>query len=59
MITFLAILFILLTINVLLLIFSVNGASEMFKKPFRKLSDTPVSKLLSRDYSDNEYKEAV
>ncbi len=59
MITFFGILFILLIINALFLIFSVNGARDRFKKPLQKISGNPVSKLLSNDYSETEYKEAV
>ncbi|MAU26689.1 MAG: hypothetical protein CMH48_10200 [Muricauda sp.] len=59
MITFFSILFILLAINALLLIFSVNGAKDMFKKPLRKISDTSIAKVLPREYSESDYKKAV
>lgn len=59
MITFFGILFVLLSINALLLIFSVNGAREMFKKRFRKLSETKTPRILSQEYLETEYKEAV
>lgn len=60
MITFFTLLFILLAVNVLLLIFSVNGAGQMFKNPVRKISETSVTKLLpSQESSETEYKKAV
>lgn len=59
MITFFGILFVLLSINALLLIFSVNGAKEMFKKPFQKLSETKTPRIITQEYLDGEYKEAV
>lgn len=59
MITFFSILFVLIAINALLLIFSVNGAMDRFKKPLRRISETPVTKLFSAEYSETEYKKAV
>ncbi|UJH66771.1 hypothetical protein [Allomuricauda sp. SCSIO 65647] len=59
MMTFFGILFILLAINALLLIFSVNGAKDMLKKPLRKVSGTSIAKILPREYSESEYKKAV
>ncbi|MEM9000963.1 MAG: hypothetical protein AAGB24_11930 [Bacteroidota bacterium] len=59
MITFLSILFTLLAINALLLIFSVNGAREMFKKPIRKISEVTTLRISTRQYPESKYKEAV
>lgn len=59
MVTFFSILFILLSINGLLLIFSVNGAMDRFKKPFQKISQGQVTKLFPTEYSETEYKKAV
>ena len=56
---FLSILFILLAINAILLIFSVNGAGKRFRKPIQKISEGPVNKILSRETSVTKYKEAV
>lgn len=57
--TFLSLLFILLVINAILLIFSVNGAKERFKKPIQKISENSVPKLFPRETSESKYKEAV
>ncbi len=59
MITFFGILFGLLIVNALLLIFSVNGAMDRFKKPVRKISTPGVTKLLPSEYDEAEYKKAV
>ena len=59
MFTFFSILLVLLAINGLLLIFSVNGAMDRFKKPVQKIKETPVAKLLSNEYAEAEYKKAV
>ncbi len=59
MTSFLSILFVLLAINAILLIFSVNGASKRFKKPTLKLSESSITKLFPRETSETEYKEAV
>ena len=59
MITFFSILFVLLGINAVLLIFSVNGASQRIKKPLEKFSENSVPKLFPQQYSDREYKKAV
>lgn len=59
MTTFLSLLFILLAINAVLLIFSVNGTGERFRKPIQKISESSVTKLLPRETSETEYKEAV
>ena len=59
MTTFFSLLFILLAINAILLIFSVNGASERFRKPIQKISETSITKLFPRESSESEYKEAV
>ncbi len=60
MLTFLSILAALLVINVLLLVFSVNGALGSFKKTFRRISENTVIKLPpSTEYSETKYKKAV
>ena len=60
MLTFLSILAVLLVINVLLLVFSVNGAMGNFKKRFRRISENTVIKLPpSARYSEPKYKKAV
>lgn len=59
MVTFFGILFALLAVNAVLLIFSVNGASERFKKPIQKISETSVTKFFLRESSETEYKKAV
>ncbi|TXN35034.1 hypothetical protein FVB32_10580 [Flagellimonas hymeniacidonis] len=59
MTTFLSILFILLAINAILLVFSVNGASNKTKNSARKASDTALTKILPRESSETEYKKAV
>ncbi len=59
MITFFGILFGLLLVNALLILFSVNGDKEMFKKPPQRLKETKTPSVLSREYLETEYKEAV
>ena len=59
MITFLSILLVLMTINALLLIFSVNGAMDGFRKTFKKISDSTVIKLPPTEFSESKYKKAV
>ncbi|TAI49451.1 hypothetical protein [Flagellimonas allohymeniacidonis] len=59
MIAFFTILFILLAINAFLLVFSVNGAKERFKKPIEPISDTSIAKLTPKESSEGEYKKAV
>ncbi|WP_190809400.1 hypothetical protein [Flagellimonas sp. S3867] len=59
MTTFFGILFILLVINAVLLIFSVNGASEKFKKPVIKISEASITKISPDQHSDAAYKKAV
>ncbi|WP_293294216.1 hypothetical protein [Allomuricauda sp.] len=59
MTVFLSILFVLLTINAILLIFSVNGAKETFTKPIRKISESTTTKLFPRESLETEYKKAV
>lgn len=59
MITFLSILFVLMAINGALLIFSVNGAMDGFKRTFKKISDNNVIKLPPSEFSKTDYKEAV
>jgi len=56
---FLSILFVLLAINAILLIFSVNGAGKRFRKPIQKISEGSVNKILPREPSVTKYKEAV
>jgi len=56
---FLTILSILLAINAILLVFSVNGASNRIRKPIQKFSETSITKLFPRETSEAEYKEAV
>ncbi len=59
MVLFFSILLGLLAINAILLIFSVNGAKERFLKPIQRVSETTTTKLLLRESSETEYKEAV
>ena len=59
MTTFLSLLFILLAINAVLLIFSVNGTGERFRKPIQKNSESSVTRFLPRETSETEYKKAV
>ena len=60
MLTALSIFLVLIVVNVLLLVFSVNGARDNFKRFFRRFSDSAVIKLPpSADYSDSKYKKAV
>jgi hypothetical protein len=59
MITFFSILFVLLGINILLLIFSLNGASKNAKKTFQNISSSSIPKLYPEQYSETEYKKAV
>ncbi|KQC31472.1 hypothetical protein AAY42_17510 [Flagellimonas eckloniae] len=60
MVTFFTLLFVLLAINAILLIFSVNGASEKFKQPIQKISETSITKLFPQQQSsETEYKKAV
>jgi hypothetical protein len=59
MTTFLTILFVLLAINVLLLIFSVNGAKESIKRPLQRIFEGVILKLLYKQYTKPKYKEAV
>ncbi|GMN09530.1 hypothetical protein MTsPCn9_00140 [Croceitalea sp. MTPC9] len=59
MTTFFSILFVLLAINAVLLIFSVNGPSKKVKRPLQKLTGNSVPKLFSEQYSDRDYKKAV
>lgn len=56
---FLSILFVLLAVNAILLIFSVNGAGKRFKGPIKKLSEGSNNKILPRESSETKYKEAV
>jgi len=56
---FLSILFILLAINAILLIFSVNGRSIGFKRPIQKTTEGSIPKLFRADATKTEYKEAV
>ncbi|MCK0160326.1 hypothetical protein [Allomuricauda sp. F6463D] len=59
MTVFFSILFVLLTINAILLIFSVNGAKERLLKPIKKLSEITSTKILPHEAVQTEYKEAV
>ena len=49
----------LLTINAILIIFSVKGTRERFKKPIRKIKETSIPKLFPHESPETEYKEAV
>jgi len=59
MITFFSILSVLLVVNALLLIFSLNGASKNARKPFQNISSSSIPKLYPEQYSETEYKKAV
>ncbi len=60
MTTFFAILFVLLLVNAVLLIFSVNGANKKLKKPVIKISETSITKTSpNQQLSETEYKKAV
>lgn len=54
---FFTILFALLAINVILLVFSVNGAKDSISKTLRS-TENSITKLLPQDLSDTEYKKA-
>nr|WP_299343610.1 hypothetical protein [Allomuricauda sp.] len=59
MIAFFTILSVLLAINALLLIFSINGAREKFRKPVQRISENSITKLISNESSETKYKKAV
>ncbi|MDF0715924.1 hypothetical protein PY092_07180 [Muricauda sp. 334s03] len=59
MTVFLSILFVLLAVNAILLIFSVNGAKERFIKPAQRISEISTTKLFTREAVETEYKKAV
>ncbi|PRX54043.1 hypothetical protein [Flagellimonas meridianipacifica] len=59
MIAFFSILSILLIINAVLLVFSVNGAKESFRKPVRRITETSIPKLFLKESSETKYKKAV
>ncbi|SNZ00204.1 hypothetical protein SAMN06265377_2024 [Flagellimonas pacifica] len=59
MTTFFGIFFVLLAVNALLLIFSVNGISTRLKKPTHKISETSITKLFPHQSSESKYKKAV
>ena len=59
MIAFFSILSVLLVINAILLIFSVNGSKESLKKPVKKISEASVAKLFPKESSEAKYKKAV
>ncbi len=60
MFIFLGILAVLMITNVVLLIFSVNGSMDNFRKTFRKISEIKVIKFpLSAEHSDTKYKKAI
>lgn len=56
---FLSILFVLLAVNAILLIFSVNGTGKRFMGPVQKISEGSNNKILPRETSETKYKEAV
>ncbi|HBU77424.1 MAG TPA: hypothetical protein DEF18_04925 [Muricauda sp.] len=59
MTVFFSILFVLLAVNAILLIFSVNGTKKRFTKPIQRISDISTTKLFPRETVETEYKEAV
>ncbi|KPM30738.1 Hypothetical protein I595_3235 [Croceitalea dokdonensis DOKDO 023] len=59
MIVFLSILSGLVVLNVLLLIFSVNGVKAKNEKPVQHLSPNAVPKLFAQDFKNGEFKKAV
>ncbi len=59
MIAFFTVLFVLLAINAFLLVFSVNGTKERFKKPIERISETSIAKLTPKESPEGEYKKAV
>jgi len=59
MTTFFTILISLVLLNAILLIFSHNGAYEKFRKPIKRISETPIPKLFPQEYGNTEYKKAV
>lgn len=59
MTVFLSILFVLLAVNAILLIFSVNRTKERFTKPAQRTSKTSTTRLFPREAIETEYKEAV
>ena len=59
MTTFLYVLLALLGLNAFLLVFSVNGAMDMFKRPLRRLSASAVLKLFDQKYPETQYKKAI
>lgn len=59
MTTFLYVLLALLGLNAFLLVFSVNGAMDMFKRPLRRISDISILKLFEQKYPETQYKKAI
>ena len=59
MTTFLYVLLALLGLNAFLLVFSVNGAMDMFKRPLGRLSESAVLKLFDHKYPETQYKKAI
>jgi len=59
MITFLSILFVLMAVNAILLVFSMNSVKDRFKKTIQKISDNNVIKLPPTEISETKYKKAV
>ncbi|MGX1929572.1 hypothetical protein [Flagellimonas sp. 2504JD4-2] len=59
MTTFFSILLVLLVVNAVLLIFSVNRTGETFKKPVIKISEASAAKASADLHSDTQYKKAV
>ncbi|WP_273566218.1 hypothetical protein [Maribacter halichondriae] len=59
MITFFGILFILIGINAVLMIFSINGVDQKIKKSTDGDSETSTSKIYPIDLISSKYKKAV
>jgi len=59
MTTFFGILFILLSINAILLVFSVNRASNKSKKPAGSIPTPMITKIYPLDLSVSKYKKAI
>ncbi|MEX0315177.1 MAG: hypothetical protein AB3N18_13445 [Allomuricauda sp.] len=59
MTTFFSILFVLLAVNAILLVFSVNGGNQKTKKPIIKISEKSLTKVFPHKHSETEYKKAV
>ncbi len=59
MVAFFTVLFLLLALNAVLLIFSVNGATKIFRKSSQKAQEESVTQLLPKETSKVKYKKAV